>query len=328
MPHVLRRTSTALAAAALALIAAPGTATAAQWQGDPRDLPDPSILVVEQAGQPTTYYAYATQVWQRTNVQVTASTDLHSWSPPTEAMPTLGSWATSGNTWAPGALRRGDRFLLYYTATHAREGRQCIGVATSTAPTGPFVDSSATPLVCQLDSGGSIDADTLVMPDGALYLHWKSDDNAIGGVARLWGQRLASDGLSFQTGTAPRELLRYDARWEKPLIEGPQMVHVGGRFFLFYGAGSYASDKAAVGYATCTGPLGGCTKVTTKQGWLRSDAQRSGPAGPSFFQRPGGGWLVAYHAWQPGAVGYQVGGSRSLWLTDVSFTSGAPVLVR
>ncbi|MFP5370507.1 MAG: family 43 glycosylhydrolase, partial [Actinomycetes bacterium] len=220
MTHALRRTAATLAAAALALLATPGTASAAQWQGDPRDLPDPSVLVVEQPGQPRTYYAYATQIWQQTNVQVTVSTDLKTWSAPTEALPTLGSWATTGNTWAPGALRRGDQFLLYYTATHAASGRQCIGVATSATPTGPFTDSSPAPLVCQLALGGSIDADTLVMPDGTLYLHWKSDDNAIGGVAKLWGQRLAGNGLSFEPGTSPRELLRYDARWEKPLIEG------------------------------------------------------------------------------------------------------------
>ncbi len=82
-----------------------------------------------------------------------------------------------------------------------------------------------------------------------------------------------------------------------------------------------------MGYARCSGPLGKCTKVTTTSGWLRSDAQRAGPAGAAFFQH-NGSWVVAYHAWQPGQVGYESGGKRSLWLTDVAFTSGSPVLVK
>jgi hypothetical protein len=35
---------------------------------------------------------------------------------------------------------------------------------------------------------------------------------------------------------------------------------------------------------------------------------------------------MAYHAWEPGRVGYAVGGVRSLWLDRVGFTRGVPVL--
>jgi hypothetical protein len=216
---------------------------------------------------------------------------------------------------------------MHYTASHAGDRwLQCIGVATSTSPAGPFVDRSAAPLVCQRELGGSIDAETLLAPGGRLYLHWKSDENALGGTSRIWAQELMSDGLTLLG--RPNVLLTHDRRWEKPLIEGPHMVQAGSQHYLFYGAGWWESDKAAVGYATCSGPMGPCTKVTTKQGWLRSDTSHAGPAGPSLFQRPGGGWAVAHHGWQPGKIGYGNGGARSLWLTDVTFGAGGPVLVR
>ena len=59
-----------------------------------------------------------------------------------------------------------------------------------TIRTGPFRDSSAEPLVCQFDLGGTIDANPFRDSDGKLYLYYKSDGNRVGKKTTIWGQRL------------------------------------------------------------------------------------------------------------------------------------------
>ena len=48
-------------------------------------------------------------------------------------------------------------FVLYYTAESRTSGDQCIGVATSQSPTGPFQPVGDRPLVCS-EEGDAIDA--------------------------------------------------------------------------------------------------------------------------------------------------------------------------
>ena len=98
------------------------------------DFPDPFVLAV--AG---TYWAYSTGSAGR-NLQVMSSTDLHNWTTPTDPLPVLPSWAAVGSTWAPGVLRQGASFLMYYTVRDAALGRQCISVASSSNPGGPFLE--------------------------------------------------------------------------------------------------------------------------------------------------------------------------------------------
>ena len=282
------------------------------------DFPDPSVLAANG-----TYFAYATQTGA-TNVQVMSSPDLVTWTHLGDALPDLPVWAGWGWTWAPTAVRRDDRYVLYYTVRHAVLGRQCISVAVASAPQGPFVDRSLVPLVCQVERGGSIDPSPFVDADGSLYLLWKSDDNALGNPTSLWGQRLTHDGLALVG--APTHLLRQDRAWESPVVEAPSMVRIDGTYYLFYGANWWESASAAIGYATCRSPLGRCTKVTKTGPWLASRGDAVGPGGPALFADGAGGVRMAYHAWPPGRVGYATGGVRQLWIDRVTFVAGQPVL--
>src|SRR6478735_2966224 len=123
------------------------------------NFPDPFVLL--HNGR---FIAYSTN--DGPNVPMATSTDLVHWAfvtdPATgkrrDALPRLGSWAKTGFTWAPEVLRLGDRFLLYYTASDAKRNAQCIGVAVSGDPQGPFVDDRPAAIVCQTELGGSIDA--------------------------------------------------------------------------------------------------------------------------------------------------------------------------
>ncbi len=278
------------------------------------DFPDPSVLVVG-----TTYWAYSTGSAGR-NLQAMSSPDLRTWTTPVDPLPVLPPWARAGHTWAPDVLPLAGDFLMYYTVRDGASGRQCVSVAVSSRPSGPFTDPSSGPLVCQVSSGGSIDASPVVTSAGT-YLVWKSDDNALGRRTHLWSQQLSSDGRSF---VGPRSLLlSADAPWQGSIIEGPSMVEVGGLYYLFYGANAWDSGNAAIGYAWCISPLGPCINASIIGPWMTSHGIGYGPSGPDVFVDASGATRLAYHAWTR-AVGYQNGGVRSLWIDPLTFVALFP----
>ena len=282
----------------------------------PGDFPDPFVLRVG-----STYYAYATQTGD-VNVQVMQSPDLTTWEHLGDALPTLPAWAGPGRTWAPAILPRDDAYLLYYTVREPASDRQCISVAMSEQPEGPFRDTSGGPFVFQLERGGSIDPSPFVDADGTAYLLWKSDDNALGRPPSIWIQELTPDGLAL-TG-APTELLRHDRDWERPLIEAPAMVRDGDHYHLFYSANWWESEHYAIGYARSRSPLGPFRKITRSGPWMASGNQAAGPGGQELFTDPDGALRMAFHAWTPGVVGYAAGGKRSLHVACVDFADGRP----
>jgi beta-xylosidase len=283
----------------------------------PGDFPDPAMMVVGGS-----YWAYSTGSAGR-NLQVMQSADLQTWpTTPTDPLPLLPSWATVGSTWAPSVVPQGDRYRMYYTVRETSSARQCVSVASASTPGGPFTDISSGPLVCQLNHLGSIDPSVLTSGTNR-YLLWKSDDNAAGGQTHLWAQQLSDDGLSL-TGTLARLLDQTEA-WQRPAIEGPDMIAVGTTFYLFYGAGDWASSGAGIGYAICSSPLGPCINQSTRQPWLDSRPRALGPSGPSTFTDLTGMTRLAYHAWTNGVVGYP-DGTRALFVDQLSFKNGRPVL--
>lgn len=276
------------------------------------DFADPAVVVVG-----STYWAYGTGSAGR-NLQVMQSQDLKQWSAPTDPLPSLPAWASPGHTWAPGVVQVGQTFVMYYTVRDSASGRQCISVATSSVPAGPFTDTSAGPLVCQLANGGSIDPNPYVDPSGSLYLLWKSDDNAIGQPTHLWGQRLTADGKALEG--APSLLLTESAAWQAPRAEGPSVVASGGRYYLFYGANNYDTASSGIGYATSSVLLGAYTNRSVSKPWLGTRRNAQGPQGPAVFTDTSGQLRLAFAAWY-GTVGYENGGVRSLWVATLSFSS-------
>jgi hypothetical protein len=92
--------------------------------------------------------------------------DLKTWSSPTDPLPVLPGWAQGGFAWSPSVLQQGSTFLMDYAVRNAAWGRHVRPVATSTAASGPFQDTSSRPLVGQLDRYRSIDPDRFVAPTG------------------------------------------------------------------------------------------------------------------------------------------------------------------
>lgn len=284
------------------------------------DFPDPFVL--HEGGA---YYAFGTNGHGK-NIQMATSIDLATWTDLPDALPTLPSWAKANAslTWAPSILKRGTSFILYFTARFDAVGYQCIGRAIATTPTGPYVDDTTQPFICQPALCGSIDASPYVDVNGDAYLYWKSDENApdCAAPSRIWTQKLGVDGLSL-LGT-PVALLQRDRNWEFPLIEGPSMIRDGSQYYLFYSANNYDTADYAIGYATCDTPSGPCTKQNLNEPFFKSLDPALGPGGQEFFTDDQSKVWMAYHAWTSPLVSYANGGARSLRIDPVSFNNGVP----
>lgn len=296
------------------------------------NFPDAFVLL-----QGSRFIAYSTN--DGPNVPMATSTDLVHWSfvadsngNRRDALPTLGSWAKPGFTWAPEVLQLGNRYLLYYTASDRKKNAQCIGVAVATDPVGPFVDSNPQPIVCQADLGGSIDADALKDADGKLYLYFKNDGNRVHARTTLWGQPLASDGLSV-TGQ-PTELLKDNQGWEERVVEAPTMVRSPAGYELFFSGGFFGwnPDEGglspyAMGYASCAGPLGPCT-AAPENPILHSFDDReagclSGPGHQSIFQ-VGKRSFMSFHAWETSSGCRKQEDNRYLYIAPIFWKDGKP----
>ncbi len=282
------------------------------------DFADPFVLRDRGA-----WLAFATGAG-RAHVQVARSTDMRAWTQLGDALPMLGAW-TDGRatfTWAPSVLRRDGGWVLYYTARDAATGFQCVGRARSSRAEGPYTDESSSAFVCQTELCGSIDASPVTSNEDA-WLVWKSDENnpACRHAPRIWSQKLSRDGSSLEGERAA--LIARDRPWEGDVIEGPSMVRRGDEYVLFYSANWYASSRYAVGYATCSSPLGPCDKRTTGAPLLSSHGEELGPGGEEIFSDGERTW-AAYHAWSTPRTSYEDGGVRSLHIAPLDLTGATP----
>ncbi|MDQ3079375.1 MAG: glycoside hydrolase family 43 protein [Pseudomonadota bacterium] len=299
------------------------------------NFPDPYVLLTN--GE---FIAYATN--DGINLPMATSKDLVRWSPVMDparpgkrldGMPVLASWAREGKTWAPEVQRVGGKYLLYYTADYAKLDRQCVGLAVATSPRGPFRDTSAKPLICQADLGGTIDANTFRDADGKLYIYYKNDGNRVGKVSHIWVQPMSPDGMKL-VGT-PVPIARDTRPWEQKLVESPTMVRAPTGYQLFYSGGYFGwnDDQRfspyAMGYATCAGPMGPCVPSPDNP-ILHSFNDRqagciSGPGHQSIFT-VGKSTFMAFHAWAANKGCRKAADKRFLYIAPLSWKDGKPVI--
>jgi len=243
---------------------------------DQNDVADPSILTVGSA-----YYRFGTTDWM-SNVPTATSTDLVHWTALPDSLPVLPRWAAPSisMTWAPSVISAGNRFLMYVATEEQASGRQCIALATSAGPQGPYTDASSQPFLCQRALGGSIDPAVERDGRGRLHLVWKSDGNCCGLPTALWEQDLSADGLHL-VGTAHR-LLSADQAWESGNVEAPALLAAAKGWWLFYSGGNWRTASYATGIAWCSTLAGPCRDVLTHPLLASSSTLRT-PSGLSTF---------------------------------------------
>lgn len=276
------------------------------------DFADPFVLTVGD-----TLYAYATNTTDA-HLPVIVIRSAREGTFFGDAFPDLPSWSEPGSVWAPAVYAHDDGYVLYYSTKVATTGLQCVSRAVSTSPTGPFVDDSAAPFVCQAELGGTIDPSVVVDGDGQPWLLFKSDGNCCGLPTSIWSARLSDDGL--ETEGEYHRLLTAEDDWEGDLIEAPSMLVDGDTYYLFYSANAWDTSKYAIGYATCRSPAGPCTRAEGP--WKSSTPITRGPGGQEFFSALDQVWMV-YAAWERGQIGYPEG-ARRLYLDVVEIHDGVP----
>jgi arabinan endo-1,5-alpha-L-arabinosidase len=244
------------------LSASPVPATATGTYVNPvldADFPDPSVIQAPDGF----YYAYATQTLRDgawINIQVARSADLVHWQHLGEALPEKPSWAReTQDFWAPYVLRDGDRYLMYYSATHDAchdpERGHCLAIATSESPAGPFVDMGV-PLLLGI---GFEYIDPMAFDDpasGKHFLYWGS------GFQPIKVQELGDDRMSFAPGSEPTNLI-----WPNPvagsfprLVEACWVIRHDDYYYLFYSGDNCCGPEAEYGVMvarsrSATGPF-------------------------------------------------------------------------
>jgi len=282
------------------------------------DMPDPFVLDTGDE-----YFLYSTTNITD-NYPYATSVDLVTWEQQGDAMPRLPGWA-NGNTWAPEVTRTSAGYVMYFTARApalARPdgaGAQCVGVAVSPEPGGPFVSGSEEPLVCQLELGGTIDASIVRDVDDSLWLIYKNDGNCCAMPTRFFMRQMSEDGLTFVGEEIEVQGIVNDQPWEGGVVEAPTIFHQDGTYYLFFSANDYGGPDYAVGYATSSS-LTGPYVDAEENPILATEGTAIGPGHQTIIEdREGDLWLV-YHAWEFTLR------ERHVWIDELTFEDGRPVV--
>ncbi|MEU5346120.1 glycoside hydrolase family 43 protein [Streptomyces sp. NPDC020766] len=275
------------------------------------NFPDPDVV---RAGG--VFHAYATS-GNGKNVQRATSRDLVRWSAATrDVLPVLGEWVdpVEPRVWAPEVFDNGRGFTLYYTAHDRAGGRQCIGVALSVSPQGPFRPVGEGPLICPADQGGAIDAASY-SEDGRRYVVWKNDGNCCGMRTWLHVQSVSEDGTRLLG--EPVRLLTQDREWEGEVVEAPTLIKRGRQYVLLYSGGPYRTDAYGVGYAVADRLTGPYVKADAPLMTTNTFAGRvRGPGGQDVVAGADGRDRIVFHGWNADRSW------RMMYAADLSFSGG------
>jgi arabinan endo-1,5-alpha-L-arabinosidase len=210
------------------------------------DFPDPAVILAPDGY----YYAYATQTLRNDewiNIQVARSLDLVRWHHLGDALPHKPDWAKdTQDFWAPYVLYDGERYFMYYSATHDAchdpQRGHCLAVATSESPAGPFMDMGM-PLLLGV---GFEYIDPMAFDDpvtGRHWLYWGS------GFLPIKVQELGPDRMSFAADSAPVELIGPNpVKGAFPrLVEAAWVIRHDDFYYLFYSGDNCCGPDAEYG---------------------------------------------------------------------------------
>ncbi|NNN22242.1 MAG: family 43 glycosylhydrolase, partial [Acidimicrobiales bacterium] len=275
------------------------------------DSADPDVINVSG-----TYYRFNTN--SLGNIPTWKSTDLSSWTYVGDALPTLPSWTNNagGTVWAPSVIHVANQYDLYYVTKDLSSSAQCISVATSSSPSGPYVDNSNGPLICPNQSSQvwSIDPSGFVDTNGNVYLIWKYQANG----STIESTLMSSNGTSVAGTNVP--LIVQSQGWEAT-VENPDLEFMNGSYYLFYSGGLWNSAQYGVGVAVCSGPLGPCIKPFDYP-IVSSYGSIWGPGGETVFKDNYGYWWMGVAAWTSPYTSYSGGGKRYFDLISLNSVFG------
>ncbi|HTW94072.1 MAG TPA: glycoside hydrolase family 43 protein [Tepidisphaeraceae bacterium] len=281
------------------------------------------------------YYAYGTGPADAEGKEfpILRSVDLVHWESLGGALIRL-AHSNANNYWAPEAIERDGRFLLYYSASTSRSDEdQRLRLAIADSPRGPYRDSGKLLLP---ETGFSIDANPFVDPrDNKAYLFFGMDfesDEPYGtgiSVVRL------SDDMTEAVGEI-KSIIRASAPWqvyerqrqykgrlwaEWNCVEGPFVIFHDGRYYCFYSGGAWYGSEYGVGFAEADHPMGpwrnggvkGPSVLRAIAGKVIAPGHCSVVAGPNSRRL-----YMVYHAWDAEHT------SRRMCIDPIEWTDAGP----
>ncbi|WUH98113.1 family 43 glycosylhydrolase [Spirillospora sp. NBC_00431] len=278
---------------------------------------DPTVI--KAAGR---YFAYGTNNSAAAMPVATAPSPAGPWKvSPGDGLARLPAWATPGRTWAPEVVppRAGSgSYLLYFSARRKGGDEQCVGVATSPSPAGPFVPREGAPLACPLNLGGAIDPASFIEDDGSRYLLYKSDARK---TAAIYLVRLSPDGLA-PAGPARQIMGR---RADEPvLVEAPDLVKRGGKYVLLYASGWYFKPNYQTRYAVASSIGGPYQKAAWPLQSTGGYGRRVvGPGSADVLADEGGDYLV-FHGIRDYHGGSRV--TRGMYVARLGWDGARPAV--
>lgn len=208
---------------------------------------DPTIFVEDSV-----YYLAGTRYGHPKGFALLYSTNLVDWQPVEPDSMILvkgeGSYGTDW-FWAPQILKNNNGYMLTYTANEQT------ALAKSPSLTGRYTQTVIEPID---GSEHNIDSFIFTDDDGKSYLYHVRFNNG----NFLWVGEFDTQTGKIMEGTL-QQCFANDQPWEctpayvsAPIMEGPTVIKLDGKYYLFYSANHYMSPDYAVGYAVADSPLG------------------------------------------------------------------------
>ncbi len=216
--------------------------------------------------------------YEMKSIVCVSSADLKNWTDHGVVfrVPANASWAV--HSWAPAVIARNGRFYLYFS-----NNASGIGVASSTSPTGPFIDAkgsalinASTPGVLPAANMWIFDPAVFIDDDGQAYLYFGGNGINNARVIRLNEDMISTSGSAVAIATPNF----FEAAW----------MHKRGGLYYF----SYSSNPASgltIDYLTSADPMTGFVHRGIVAGQPPSNNNNNHHA---IFELSGG-WYHAFH---------------------------------
>ena len=239
------------------------------------------------------YYMTGTKNYEPLGFAIYESEDLKEWKSFTDQPLTMimkagnGSYGIKG-FWAPQIVKNNDEYLLTYTANE-----QTV-LAKSKSIYGPYKQEIIEPID---DTEKNIDSFIFTDTDGKTYLYHVRFDN---------GNYLWVAEFDKETGKINKETLKkcFDLTddWEAtpnyesvPVIEGPTVLKLKDKFYLFYSANHFMNIDYAMGYAVADSPYGPWVKNENNPILHRSIVHENGSGHGDVFEGENNQFYYVYH---------------------------------
>lgn len=249
---------------------------------------DPTIYV--ENGR---YYLTGTKSREPLGFAILESEDLKTWETPgTDSLYMIlkakDTYVGEKGIWAPQILKENNNYYLTYTSNEQ------ICLAPGGSLHGPYVLPNKEPIDV---SQRNIDSYLFKDDDGKYYLYH---------VRLNKGNYLWVAEFDFQSGKMnPNTLTKcFDQTrdWEatpiyisNPIMEGPTVIKLKEKYYLFYSANHFKNIDYAVGYATSNSPFGPWTKYDGNPIIHRSIVNENGSGHGDIFKGKDNKLYYVYH---------------------------------